>query len=154
LVRILNPSQVLTSLAVEWGFGFQDLTFAKERGQSHLDQSNLILPALAVLPTRRTGMIHSTFQIPHHVDLARPSRAETGFVLVELGNAIQYGARSIGTWSVRTHCIQPITTHTEISKRSDWLMSTDPVPILMAPYCMWRQKKQVWLSHHFHLFPL
>jgi hypothetical protein len=50
-------------------------------------------------------------------------------------NVIQYGARSIGTWSVRTHCIQPITTHTEISKRSDWLMSTDPVPILMAPYC-------------------
>jgi hypothetical protein len=49
---------------------------------------------------------------------------------------IQYGARSIGTWSVRTHCIQPITTHTEISKRSDWLMSTDPVPILMAPYCI------------------
>jgi hypothetical protein len=48
---------------------------------------------------------------------------------------LQYGARSIGTWSVRIHCIQPITTHTEISKRSDWLMSTDPVPILMAPYC-------------------
>jgi hypothetical protein len=50
-------------------------------------------------------------------------------------SVLQYGARSIGTWSVRTHCIQPITTHTEISKRSDWLMSTDPVPILMAPYC-------------------
>jgi hypothetical protein len=52
---------------------------------------------------------------------------------------VQYGARSIGTWSVRTHCIQPITTHTEISKRSDWLMSTDPVPILMAPYCIMRE---------------
>jgi hypothetical protein len=48
---------------------------------------------------------------------------------------LQYGAISIGTWSVRTHCIQSTTIHTEISKRSDWLMSTDPVPILMAPYC-------------------
>jgi len=50
--------------------------------------------------------------------------------------AVQYGAISIGTWSVRTHCIQPTIIHTEISKRSDWLMSTDPVPILMAPYCI------------------
>jgi hypothetical protein len=75
-------------ISCRMGIWFQDPTFAKERGQSHLDQSNLILPALAVLPTRRTGMIHSTFQIPHHVDLARPPRAETEFVLVELGNAI------------------------------------------------------------------
>jgi hypothetical protein len=48
---------------------------------------------------------------------------------------LQYGAKSIGTWSVRTHCNQPTTIHTEIFKRSDWLMSTDPVPILLAPYC-------------------
>ena len=48
---------------------------------------------------------------------------------------LQYGAKSIGTWSVRIHCIQPTTIHTEIFKRSDWLMSTDPVPILLAPYC-------------------
>ena len=48
---------------------------------------------------------------------------------------LRYGAKSIRTWSVRTHCIQPTTIHTEIFKRSDWLMSTDPVPILLAPYC-------------------
>jgi hypothetical protein len=38
------------------------------------------------------------------------------------------GARSIRTWPVRTHCIQPTTVHTR-------LMSTGPVWILLASHC-------------------
>jgi hypothetical protein len=57
------------------------------------------------------------------------------FPLLAPLHRLQYGVKSIGTWSVRTHCIQPTTIHIEIFKRSDWLMSTGPVPILLAPYC-------------------
>ena len=55
--------------------------------------------------------------------------------LAVLAETWVHGAKCIGTWSVRTHCIQPTTIHSETFKRSEWLMSTDSVPILLAPYC-------------------